>query len=161
MGLLRCTQEFNYKGPTRNLGKVVSGRYQGEIHATMLESICPSYERSAMRNTALYWNILPRIRPSTTEWWKGCLLVTHALAMLIAVGWTKELQAKLWAEATKTAALLGNMLPNTRSTVPSDEQFYGRKSELYSHLIEFGRVGYVTNRNTMKGKLKKKRPQWS
>ena len=81
-----------------------------------------------------------------------------ALAMMIATGRTKELQAKLWAEATKkTAALLGNMLPNTRSTVPPDKQFYGKKSELYSNLIEFGRVGYyVTNRSTMNGKFKEK-----
>ena len=79
-----------------------------------------------------------------------------ALAMMIAAGWTKELQAKLWAEATKTAALLGNMLPNTRSTMPPNEQYYDKKSELYSHLIEFGRVEYVTNRNTMKGKFKEK-----
>ena len=69
----------------------------------------------------------------------------HALAMMIDAGWIKELHAKLWAEATKTAALLGNMLPNMRSTVPLDDQFYGKKSELYSNLIEFGRVGYVTN----------------
>jgi hypothetical protein len=36
----------------------------------------------------------------------------HALARMIAAGWTKELQAKLWVEVTKIAALLGNMLPN-------------------------------------------------
>jgi gag-polypeptide of LTR copia-type/Zinc knuckle len=80
----------------------------------------------------------------------------RALAMMIAAAWTKELQGKLWAEATKTAALLGNILPNTRSTVPPDEQFYGKQSELYNHLIEFGRVGYVTNRIPMKGKFKEK-----
>ncbi|KAI2503386.1 GAG-pre-integrase domain [Fragilaria crotonensis] len=68
----------------------------------------------------------------------------------------KEMQAKLWAEATKTAALLGNVLPNTRSTVPPDELFYGEKSKIYPHLIQFGRVGYVTNRATMKGKFKEK-----
>ena len=62
-----------------------------------------------------------------------------ALAMIIAAGWTKELQAKLRAEAIKTAALLDDKLPNTRSAVPPDEQFYGKKSELYSNLIEFGR----------------------
>ena len=80
----------------------------------------------------------------------------RALAMMISAAWTKELQAKLWAEATKTAALLGNVLPNTRSTVPPDELFYGEKSNLYPHLIHFGRVGYVTNRATMKGKFKEK-----
>ena len=80
----------------------------------------------------------------------------RALAMMISAAWTKEMQAKLWAEATKTAALLGNVLPNTRSTVPPDEQFYGEKSNIYPHLIQFGRVGYVTNRATMKGKFKEK-----
>ena len=80
----------------------------------------------------------------------------RALAMMISAAWTKEMQAKLWAEATKTAALLGNVLPNTRSAVPPDEQFYGEKSNIYPHLIQFGRVGYVTNRATMKGKFKEK-----
>jgi hypothetical protein len=52
--------------------------------------------------------------------------------MMISAAWTKEMQAKLWAEAIKTAALLGNnVLPNTRSTVPPDEQFYGEKSNIY------------------------------
>jgi hypothetical protein len=49
----------------------------------------------------------------------------RALAMMIsAARTTKEMRAKLWAEATKTAALLGNVLPNTRRTVPPDKQFY-------------------------------------
>jgi hypothetical protein len=47
------------------------------------------------------------------------------------------------------------MLPNSRGTAPPDERFYSKKSDLYNHLIEFGRVGYVTNRNTMKGQCKK------
>ena len=80
----------------------------------------------------------------------------RALAMMISAAWTKEMQAKLWAEATKTAAILGNSLPNTRSAVPPDELFYGKPSDIYTHLIEFGRVGYVTNRSTMKGKFKEK-----
>jgi hypothetical protein len=54
----------------------------------------------------------------------------RALAMMISAAWTKEMRAKLWAEATTTAALLGNVLPNTRSTVPPDKQFYGEKSNI-------------------------------
>jgi hypothetical protein len=80
----------------------------------------------------------------------------RALAMMIPGAWTKEMQAKLWAKATKTAALLGNVLPNTHSTVPPNEQFYGEKSNIYPRLIQFGRVGYVTSRATMKGKFKAK-----
>jgi hypothetical protein len=80
----------------------------------------------------------------------------RALAMMISAAWTKEMQAKLWAEATKTAAILGSSLPNTRSAVPPDELFYVKPSDIYTHLIEFGRVGYVTNRSTMKGKFKEK-----
>jgi len=80
----------------------------------------------------------------------------RALATMISAAWTKEMQAKLWAEATKTAAILGNSLPNTRSAVPPDELFYGKPSDIYTHLIEFGRVGYVTNRSTMKRKFKEK-----
>jgi Reverse transcriptase (RNA-dependent DNA polymerase)/Zinc knuckle len=80
----------------------------------------------------------------------------RALAMMIHAGWTKEMQGLLWAEATKTAAVLGNNLPNTRNHVPPDELFYGTKSDIYKSAIEFGRVGYVTNRATMKGKFKEK-----
>ena len=31
----------------------------------------------------------------------------HVLAMMMYAGWTKDMQGKLMAEATKTAALLG------------------------------------------------------
>ena len=45
------------------------------------------------------------------------------LALMILAVATKDLQGQLWAEATKTEALLGNLLPKTHSTVPQDEQF--------------------------------------
>ena len=50
------------------------------------------------------------------------------------------------------------MQPNTCSTVLPDELFYGEKSNIYPHLIELGTVGYVTNRETMKGKVEKELP---
>ncbi|KAI2505223.1 PIF1-like helicase [Fragilaria crotonensis] len=80
----------------------------------------------------------------------------RALAMMLSAGWTKFLQGKLWAEATKTAAVLGNTLPNTRSTVPPDELFYGTPCTIYGSTVEYGRIGYVTNRGTMRGKFKEK-----
>jgi hypothetical protein len=49
----------------------------------------------------------------------------RALAMMISAARTKEMQSKLWAEVTKSVALLGNVLPNTHRTVPPDKQFYG------------------------------------
>ena len=59
--------------------------------------------------------------------------------------------------AIKTAEIMGNSLPNTRSSVPPDELFYGKPSDIYRHLIEIGRVlGYATNRSAMKGKFKEK-----
>ena len=78
------------------------------------------------------------------------------MAMMISAGWTKEVKGKLWAKATKTAALLGNLLPNKHSAVPPDEQFNGTKSDIYPYLIEYGRLGFVTNRAPLKGKFKEK-----
>ena len=80
----------------------------------------------------------------------------RALAMMLSAGWTKFLQGKLWAEATKTAAILGNTLPNTRNQVPPDELFYSTPCTIYGSTVEYGRIGYVTIRGTMKGKFKEK-----
>jgi hypothetical protein len=80
----------------------------------------------------------------------------RALAMMLSAGLTKFLQGKLWAEATKTAAVLGNTLPNSRTTVPPDELFYGTPCTIYGSTVEYGQIGYVTIRGTMKGKLKEK-----
>jgi hypothetical protein len=88
--------------------------------------------------------------------WMFARNANRALAMMLSAGWTEFLQGKLWAEATKTAAILGNTLPNTRSTVPPDELFYGTPCTIYGSTVEYGRISYVTFRGIMKGKFKER-----
>ena len=49
----------------------------------------------------------------------------HKLPMMILAGWTNSMQGVLLSEATKTAALLGILLPYIYTNVPPDEQFNG------------------------------------
>ena len=53
-------------------------------------------------------NILHHIRHRTIELWNK-ILSKSTLAMMIPADETKDMQGKVWAEATKTASLLGNL----------------------------------------------------
>lgn len=56
----------------------------------------------------------------------------------------------LWAEAIHCANTLMNISSAGNSAVTPFEAFVGRRLKLYNHLIEFGRIGYVTTRGTFR-----------
>ena len=71
-------------------------------------------------------------------------------------GLDKRASSKIVGGGDQDCCATGQYATEYAKYCTTDEQFYGKKSELYSHLIELGRVGYVTIRNTMKGKFKEK-----
>jgi hypothetical protein len=80
----------------------------------------------------------------------------RGLAMMLDAGFSPAMQGLLWPEAMSTAEKIGNIVANTRNNVCPDELFFGTRSKLYSHLVEFGRKGFVTNRSEIIGKLQPK-----
>jgi hypothetical protein len=72
------------------------------------------------------------------------LLQQRANTMLIMANFTEEARNKLWAEAVNTANDLENITANTsRNQIPY-KLFSRNDSKMYSKLIEFGHLRYVT-----------------
>ena len=65
-------------------------------------------------------------------------------AMMNNAQLTEGAKAKLWAEAVNCSNDLENIVLNPQQDATPYELFTGRKSKLYDHLIEFGRIGFVT-----------------
>ena len=82
------------------------------------------------------------------------VLLNRARAFLYAANFTEDYRKKLWAEAVNCAEDVRNSMATSGSTKSANELFYGRKSSFVCHLIEFGRIRYITRRDTkIKGKL--------
>jgi len=72
-------------------------------------------------------------------------LKTRASAMMKDANLTQEAKNKLWGEAAMMANVMENITLNPKQEKTPFEIFTGKKSKLYSKLVEFGRVGYVKN----------------
>jgi hypothetical protein len=82
---------------------------------------------------------------------------TRGYAMMRAAKLSESAQKKLWAEAFNTATKVGNIMYGLKEEKCPYEKFHGKEPKLNpKHLIEFGRIGYVTDRDKMKAK---KRPK--
>ena len=62
----------------------------------------------------------------------------------------KVLRNKLWTEAVRCANVLENITATLSSAESPYELYLGKKFDLYDHLIEFGRIAYVTQRKRIK-----------
>jgi hypothetical protein len=72
----------------------------------------------------------------------------RALAMMLSAELITTMQSKLWTEATKTAAMLGNAMSDTRSAIPPDEILRQTRHYLSkSHQIWARWVPYKSPRN--------------
>jgi len=67
---------------------------------------------------------------------------------------TEKAKEKLWPKAMGTAILLGDMGPTSRSKVSAEELFTGKPPKLKpKDMIEWGRVGMVSNKAKIKAKM--------
>jgi transposase InsO family protein len=78
---------------------------------------------------------------------KFVTLRDRAQAMMLGARMDEDHQGRLWAEAVYTANRLHNAVPNRAGLAP-DELWYGKPPKLLDNLVQFGRIGYVTIRNT-------------
>ena len=71
--------------------------------------------------------------------------------MMLAARLNNEHQGKLWAEAVATATKIHNAVPNhgNGGTSP-DMLWYGEHPKILNHLVQWGSIGYVTNRGARK-----------
>ena len=82
------------------------------------------------------------------------VLKLRSQAMLNQADLTLDLRNKLWTEAVRCANVLENITSTAANPETPFELFVKRKSTLYDHLIEFGRIGYVTDKRNMKANWK-------
>lgn len=85
---------------------------------------------------------------------KFVTLRDRAQAMMLGARLDDHHQGRLWAEAVYTATRLHNAVPNRTGAAP-DEQWYGAPPVIHDHLVQFGRIGYVTIRDKQP-KMKRK-----
>ena len=67
----------------------------------------------------------------------------RSCAAMTKASFTEEYQGLLWAESVHTSTRLTNIVCNTRGDKCPDELFYGKMPDIYKHLVEFGRIGYM------------------
>ena len=73
--------------------------------------------------------------------------------MLINAKLNDTAQEILWAEAVRTCERVRNSMAATGSTTSPFEIFYGEKPKIIDSFSEFGRIGYVTKRDTFKNQI--------
>ena len=70
----------------------------------------------------------------------------RACAAMYAAKLSDEYHGLLWAESVHTHTRLTNSVANSATNKCPDWLFYGKQPTLYPHLVQFGRVGWVTIR---------------
>ena len=80
----------------------------------------------------------------------------RGLAMMFAANLTPEYHKLLWAEAMSCASNIGNILANSRTKKAPITVWDGSTPSLYPHMVQWGRVGYVTIRSKFRKKMTSK-----
>ena len=78
------------------------------------------------------------------------MLKLRSQAMLNQADLSPDLRNKLWTEAARCANLIENITSSGKQAETPYELFVGKQSSIYDHLVEFGRIAYVTQRTMIK-----------
>jgi hypothetical protein len=85
------------------------------------------------------------------------LIWQRALTMMVHARLTKEMQSKLWAEAVNCSVFLENLILKANKDKPALEKWTGKSIRShFNKLVQFGRVGYVAKKATLKAKMNEK-----
>ena len=68
----------------------------------------------------------------------------RACASMFAANFSDESQGLLWAKTISMHTRLTNIVSNSRNVRCPDWLFYGKQPTIYTHLVQFGRIGWVT-----------------
>ena len=83
-------------------------------------------------------------------------LKLRGMAMMNAANLSSGTQGMLWPEAIRCANTLYNITRNAVSDDVPFKMFIGQEPKIYPHLIEFGRIGVVTDTGKIKANWKNK-----
>jgi hypothetical protein len=79
----------------------------------------------------------------------------RSCAAMITAKFSDYHQGLLWAEAVFTMTRITNLVSNSLNLKCPDWLWYGTQPTIYRHLVQFGRIGYVTRRGKI-AKLQQK-----
>ena len=82
--------------------------------------------------------------------------LSGARAFLYASNFTEKTRKALWAEAINYTEQVRNAMSTSNSKESADFKFFGKSPNFLSHMVEFGRIGYVTKREKILGKLEER-----
>ena len=122
---------------------------------------CAGENKEQLVGLCKKYGIQPEITAANTPQMNGVVerafsvVKEQAMAMLYNDQFTNQTRKYLWAEPTNTATYISNILPNlsNEGNKCSDKIFYGEKPKGFSYLRPFGKIGYVSNFNKIKGKM--------
>jgi len=81
------------------------------------------------------------------------VLLGGARAIMFSANLADDAKKKLWAEAVMYMETTRNSMSTTKNKESANKLFYGTNPSFLRHMVEFGRVGYVTKRDKLKGKM--------
>lgn len=85
------------------------------------------------------------------------LIWQRALTSMVHARLTKEMQAKLWAEAVNCSAFQENIILKSHRSKPALEAWTGKSVRpWFNKMVQFGRIGYIAKKNKIKSKMKEK-----
>ena len=84
------------------------------------------------------------------------VLKARAKACLTAANLSATAKTRLWAEAVHTVNTLYNLCSNSKGAPPYTKM-HQQISPLYPHLQPFGRIGYIMEKQTIRGQWRPKR----
>jgi hypothetical protein len=74
--------------------------------------------------------------------------------MLIRAGLQEEIRSGIWTECASTAALHSNILATRVTKTSPQELLFGKEAHCAHNLRMFGKMGVVTTKKKIQGKLK-------
>ena len=138
-------------------------RCKGEKHGIKYIRMDGGGENEGIHKIAAKEGIVIEKTPPHTPQYNGRIerrfpvIISMAMAMIWAAGFTKEMKNKLLGEAITTAIFLHDMAPTARNDESAYKLWYGGSPRWKAHhLVEFGRVGIVKvkDKHVKKGEMK-------
>src|SRR5690349_9369005 len=78
------------------------------------------------------------------------VLKNHCMSMKEAANLTQVTMNSLWTEGVRSANAFYNISVGSGKTKTPYKKSMGERSKLYKHLVQFGRVAYVTKSQDIK-----------
>ena len=116
-------------------------------HRTKLQKVCEKFGIE-LEYTAPY---TPQMNGVVER--RIAVLLGGARAIMFSANLADEAKKKLWAEAVTYMEMTRNSMSTTKNKESANKLFFGKNPSFLNSMVEFGRVGSVTKRDKLKGKM--------